>query len=99
MKEDQTEFIICAAIYWDDGKEYCHMAKNIKTGIVICGRRHHNCFSILSSLGKSRLDFKETQGFMTSKDRFLNRYDAAEIAFKAKQTSERRSVLYSEDLY
>lgn len=39
------------------------------------------------------------QGFLTSKNRFVLRMEAAWIAFKAGQVSERKRTLYSEDLY
>ena len=42
---------------------------------------------------------EDVQGFMTSQNRFVDRKEGGEIAFKAKQTSELKTKLYSEDLY
>ena len=44
------EFIICAAIHYRDNKIYREMPLNIQSGIVVCGRRHNNCFMILKQL-------------------------------------------------
>lgn len=41
MKEP---YIICAAVHYNDGNNYPHQPINIGSGIVIAGRRHHNCF-------------------------------------------------------
>lgn len=38
------------------------------------------------------------QGFITDKDRFVNREEAAEIAFAAGQTVKREEILFSEDI-
>ena len=100
------EWIICAAIYWGDDKIRQHQPKNITTGLVVCGRRHHNCFVLLHEIGEidwtegyTREGAKVTQGFMTSSDRFVNREEAADIAFKGGQIDKECSVLFSEDLY
>lgn len=37
------ERILCAAVHYDDGKEYVHQPINITSGYVVCGHRHHNC--------------------------------------------------------
>jgi hypothetical protein len=96
-----TPRILCAAIYFDDGLIYVHQPKNIMTGFVICGRRHHNCYSILGILSsdKKHFNFEKTQGFITSDDLFVNRKEAADIAFAAGQINELKDELYSEDLY
>lgn len=100
------EIIICAAIHYDDNNHHLHQPRNITTGIVICGLRHHNCFAILAEIngvdwmeGYSKSDNKITQGFLTSEDRFVGRQEAAEIAFRVGQTTKQEDTLYSEDLY
>jgi len=97
----RKEYILCAAIYYDDGQKYVHQPKNIDVGIVVCGRRHHNCFSILYNLLDDKYDIKlaNTQGFLTSKDRFVSRAEAAEIALASGQIDKKTDVLFSEDLY
>jgi len=51
-------------------------------------------------MDKALRNFKEDeQGFLTSKDRFVNRKEGGEIAYAAGQTSNLRKTLFSEDLY
>ena len=52
-EETKKEYILCAAIHWDDGETYPHQPKNITTGLVICGRRHHNILAVKSRVGCS----------------------------------------------
>lgn len=107
MKE---EYILCAAIHFDDKKIYVHQPINISTGFVVSGRRHHNCFALYHAtqllkgtidgdIGKKHYEFELEQGFLTSLDRFVDRTEGGEIAFKANQTKEQKKVLFSEDLY
>ena len=96
------EFIICAAIWFDDGKEHPHQPKNIESGFVISGRRHHNCFitlAITTNRDNARLYYERDQGFITNKDRYVGREEAALIAYTANQTNELKNRLFSEDLY
>lgn len=98
----KKEYILCSAIWFDDGKEYVHNCDNIETGFVICGRRHHNCFAILGQVlmedrGYKQLD--EVQGFITNTNRFVDREEGGRIAFSAGQTKELKTTLYSEDLW
>ena len=100
------EYIICAAIHYDDGKVYDHQPCNIKTGLVVAGRRHHNCIMTVAILTaknwrKYAAGMTETQGFLTSRDKFLNRQEAWKLAVDSKQikTYEKENVLFSEDLY
>ena len=61
--------------------------------IIVSGRRHCNCFEVIWN---SKIDYdKKTceQGFMTNKSRFVDRYEAAEIAWDANQ------VLRESDTY
>ncbi len=102
----ETEYILCAAIHFDDGKHHDHQPKNIKTGFVICGRRHHNCFaSVMSLIGiDGCISLKEDdqiQGFLTSKDIFLNREEAYILAKSCGQIGgdDGEKELYSEDIY
>lgn len=41
----------------------------------------------------------EVQGFITTKNRFVDRKEAAEIAYSAGQIASPKDELYSEDLY
>lgn len=95
----KPEYVICAAIWFNDGKEYVHQPKNIKEGFVICGRRHHNCFMAKTLSEFSEVKGNAIQGFLTSKDIFLNREEAGKLAFETGQIPEITDCLFSEDLY
>jgi hypothetical protein len=102
MLAEVPEYLLCSAIWFDDGIDtYVHQPRNVKTGFVVCGRRHHNCFTIKAMLqGAGRKDYKdEVQGFLTNKDRFVDRYEAAKIAFVSGQIKEATERLYSEDVW
>lgn len=98
------EYILSAAVYFDDKQKHTHQPKNIETGFVISGRRHHNCFMtacILDSEMKYK-KFKQIQGFITNSDRFIDRKEACIVAKKAGQVKDEPSILlelFSEDLY
>jgi hypothetical protein len=99
-------YIICAAIWFKDGNKYEHQPKNIDSGLVVCGRRHHNCFLTAFELnggkkieGLNELEATAVQGFLTSDDRFVNRKEAGQIAFDAGQINKLKNCLFSEDLY
>jgi hypothetical protein len=101
-----TSYIICAAIWFRDGKQYSHQPRNIEDGLVVCGRRHHNCLLTADELnggkcieGLNELNGKAVQGFMTSDDRFVDRSEAGVIAFEANQTNKLEKCLFSEHLY
>lgn len=97
------EYILCSAIWFDDGEDtYNHQPINIKTGYVVCGQRHHNCFNtkaILQGVKTERNTIDDVQGFLTNKNRFVGREEAAIIAFNANQIKKEKQTLYSEDLY
>lgn len=72
-----------------------------KADLITTGNNHADCINWLSfadipyiSIDKS----KTIQGFMTSKNRFVSRYEAYQIAEAANQLSSIRSdkILYSE---
>ena len=92
------ERLICAAIYWDDGIEHVHCARNIKTGWAVCGWRHHNIIQVLKQMGKPRSD-PYIEGFMTTKGRFVDREEAAQIAAEIGIKIKKGEKLTSEDLY
>ena len=98
MKDEER--ILCAAIHYEDGKHYPGQPENITTGIVLCGRRHHNIIANYYIL-TGKMEYMSTQGFITSHDRFVNRVDAMEIATAAKQVGQTQKAgeLFSEDLY
>lgn len=118
------EKIACSAIWYKELEpktENPHLLpKNIKEGIVIYGLRHAHCIAILGTLtglrsvenGDSSVgEYK--QGFLTTKNRFVDREEAWIIACDAKQIKDSEIIsknllelktkkltkLYSEDLY
>lgn len=102
----KDEYIICAAIWYEDLPTSKMLPVNIEKGIVICGHRHAHCISaVISMCGLRTVTYSEdgvgknTQGFLTSKNRFLNRKEAGEIAFQSGQISEETNCLFSEDIY
>lgn len=108
LTSGNKEYILCSAIYYDDGKEHVHQPKNITIGIVVAGRRHHNCITTLSSLIGADYDKKlagrDGQGFITNTDRFVSRKEAYVIAKEAGQLlhnmhDKTNLILVSEDLW
>ena len=105
------EYILCAAIYYADGKKYPHQPTNIEHGFVITGRRHNNCIATFGILNRKKLmackKIRHHEGFLTSLNRFVSRFEAYEIAVAADQTPIKhdpkwlKSIpqLYSEDLW
>lgn len=102
------EFIICSAIWFQDGKVHVHQPKNISSGYVVCGRRHHNCFSIKADIyGECLGDTWEgkrmphEQGFLTNSDRYVDRKAGLLIARQAAQLlyEPRTDELFSENIF
>ena len=97
--------ILCSAIWIANPRVYQHQPKNIESGIVICGRRHCNCYTTISqtepNLRREALDAKYPiiEGFLTVGNLFVDRKIAAEIAFKSGQIPEHLDKLISENLY
>lgn len=94
------EYILCSAIWYQDGELYIDQPINIESGFVICGRRHHN---IINTLGQKfffrSATQKHIQGFITSLNRFVDRKEGADIAYNSGQTMSKKKELFSEDLY
>jgi len=103
------EYILCAAIWYkelplivpDVLRPRGFSPYNVDMGIVFCGWRHANClYQMVAITGLRQCEAgEEIQGFITNLNRFVDRKEGAEIAFAAKQTSELKRILYSEDLY
>lgn len=102
----KKEYILCAAIWFDDGKKHVHQPKNVETGLVLCGWRHHCIFpqtgGVLHEMPlqseRVKEGIKETQGFLTNLNRFVDRDEAGRIAYAACQVGYVKQ-LFSEDLY
>lgn len=99
-----SEWVLCAAIHVNDGFQYQGQPDNILKGYVLPGYRHSNCFSLLRHLDELRggsFIGEVHQGFLTSKNRFVDRRIAFNIARKAEQLKNEKGpeCLTSEDLY
>lgn len=110
MKNDGVERILCAAIWYKDipiKKDIPQVRpKNIDKGIVVLGHRHGQCIWTVASLtGLRTATFADDgtgdheQGFLTNFNRFVDREEAAKIAFNSGQINKEIETLYSEDLY
>ncbi len=100
------EYILCAAIHFDDGKKHAHQPFNIESGIVYCGWRHGCIFAQLGGTVKERQDFgifEKEQGFLTNRNRFVGRVEAGKIALACGQIKELKffggKMMDSSDLY
>ena len=96
---NKQEYILCAAVHYNDLGMYARQPKNIETGYVICGCRHDNCILLNAILSGNKIKMESVQGFLTSKDRFVTRAEAAKIAFEARQVNYLSDGLVSEELY
>jgi hypothetical protein len=107
------ERIQCAANWYKDfpvvvddfPQGFCRPA-NTDRGIVFCGLRHHNCMYVMIAItGKMQHEAgEEIQGFLTNKNRFVDRLEGLQIAITAGQVEEVKLHnpligLFSEDLY
>lgn len=99
---EAKEYILCAAIWFDDGKKYAGQPFSVQQGLVLCGWRHGCIFPQIGGLVSERQKlgiFEKEQGFLTNLNRFVDREEGAAIAWKAGQTKEELKTLYSEDIY
>jgi len=102
MSNGQIEYVMCAANYYNDGIEHIHQPYNIDKGFIICGWRHANCGFSYMAANKDATRWDDCiQGFLTTKNRFLNRAEALELVTKTKQLTKpiQGGVLTSEDLW
>lgn len=92
--------ILCAAIWFDDGKPYANQPRNIPTGVVLCGYGHASVFAQTQTnvAGRHALGiYEKEQGFLTTENTFVGRKEAAQIALEAGQIKkDYPNGLYSE---
>lgn len=125
INQFESEYIVCAANWYKTKIErmFAHKPINIVTGFVICGHRHHNCYASLYNIKQtlsiecggeieSIINKNETiEGFLTNKNRFIDRYEAMKLAKTNGQYrnsnsasvrndhTQKTDMLYSEDIY
>lgn len=96
----KIEKILCAAIWYMEAPNALHQPVNIDRGVVISGYRHGSIIAAMGSFGEPTRLSKTVQGFLTSKNRFLDRSEALELVKQTGQCiPEYNDELYSEDLY
>lgn len=106
---EDKERILCAANWYldlelvrNDFPKGHLLPKNIDKGIVFSGHRHLQClYQMIAMTGKTQHEAgKETQGFLTNKNRFVNREEGAKIHIEnGGKLNYSTKELYSEDLY
>ena len=96
----KKEYILCAAIWYKEvNPRATHRPINTPGGVVLCGFRHGDIISQVLPLTGNELG-EHIQGFLTSKNRFVNREEGAEIFIKnGGKLKHSKNKLYSEDLY
>ena len=93
------EYILCAAIWLKTDNRVVYSPTNIDKGIVFCGWRHCSIFALLNTLYPDGNKCC-VQGFLTTKNRFLDREEAKKLAIESGQITDTiSSVMTSEDLY
>lgn len=115
MIDNSKEYIICSAIHYDNHIHYPHMdSYGINSGFVLGGYRHHNIIAVLPENTESKITLERAkelnidwpikdsdiiQGFVTSSGRFVDREEAAIIAFNAGQITDKVDTLFSENIF
>lgn len=98
--------IICSAIWYPNLETMTYLPENCDKGVVLCGLRHPQIIQQLAALTGKRTvtnaldgvgNFK--QGFLTSENRFIERREAAIIAYRSGQLKEQKTELFSEDMW
>ena len=98
MIDNSKEYIICAAIWYKHKFKTPaprgFLAQNISNGMVIGQWRHGNCIytHVQSRLGRCVGVNRQVQGFLTSKGRFVDRWQAMELAYNAGQVTKERAI-------
>ena len=105
---NNMERIYSAAIWYKDLPTAKYMPTNIDKGVVVEGHRHADIIrTMVNLLGKRTCQFGEDcageseQGFVTNKNRFVDRVEGMRIARAANQVISDTTFpqLYSEDIY
>jgi len=102
MNNGKTEYLMCAANWVNDDEDYTHKPYNIDKGLVFSGHRHPQIFETTSIIYPFSIYGKlTTQGFLTTKNRFLNRAEALVLVRENGQLKQPLigGMLTSEDLW
>ena len=71
---------------------------------IVSGKRHCNCFEVMFEHQIKYDKLTHIQGFLTDKDRFIDRFEAYQLALsngqlKVETLDHASNMLYSEDLW
>ena len=102
---DSQDFV--EAVWIRNNMQVVCQPPNIKQGFVLGSTNNtalkhiilHILLSMFGQVKSQHIFFCETQGFITSAGKFVNRTEAAKIAFKAGQIGKLVDELYSEMIY
>lgn len=102
----EVPYLLCSAIWYKDLPTMRLLPKNCDKGIVLCGWRHGNIIAQMqATMGLRTVVHGENsagkykQGFLTNDNRFVERAEAAGIAFKSGQIKTEKTYLFSEDVW
>lgn len=102
LSNNKPEFILCAANHYDDGNDHMFQPFNIDKGFVIGGWRHPCVGYAYMGANPNAVRWDNcTQGFLTSKNRFLTRSEALNLVKENGQLTSPLigGELTSEDLW
>jgi hypothetical protein len=102
LNNGEVEYILCAANYHNDGEDHLYQPYNIDKGYVIGGWRHPCIGQVFMATNPDAKRWDDCiQGFLTNKNRFLNRKESLEIVKESGQLTKPLigGVLTSEDLW
>jgi hypothetical protein len=90
-EQREEETVVCSAVMADDGSVYR-------------GHRHGHCFQAIRDEGKKEMHSADSQGFVTTRNRFVTRKEARSLQDAAgiqsvDKDGYRYDILFSEDLY
>jgi len=78
-------------------EKIAHAAIKRNDGIISTGKSHYAIIST-SPIGTCK-GKKAKQGFLTNKNRFVDRKEAIQIAYNAKQVKKKSRILMSEQIW
>lgn len=80
-------------------EEIKHAAVKSKSGWVIIGKCHADCFAKAKNINLEMSFARDDQGFVTSNGNYVDRKIAAMIARQAEQVPDKIEILFSENLW
>lgn len=102
LNNGEIEYVMCAANYYNDGYDHLYQPYNIDKGFIIGGWRHPCVgYSYMAADKDAKSWDNCIQGFLTTKNRFLNREESLELVKSNGQLKKPLlgGCLTSEDLW